>query len=111
MSLSEYPYSNLYPYRRQGPARLLAALNAQAVTNEHQVVLAAEIETVGADFGHLEPMLDVTPRELEASDHGSELCRKRLPMIEPVFAQTKYNPRPGPLPTTRTPAPSARNGD
>ena len=32
--------------------------NAQAVTNEHQVVLAAEIATVGADFGHLEPMLD-----------------------------------------------------
>ena len=41
--------------------------NAQAVTNEHQVVLAAEIETVGADFGHLEPMLDVTQRELEAA--------------------------------------------
>ncbi len=40
--------------------------NAQAVTNEHQVVLAAEIETVGADFGDLEPMLDVTQRELEA---------------------------------------------
>jgi transposase len=38
--------------------------NAQAVTNEHQVVLAAEIETVGADFGHLEPMLDATQREL-----------------------------------------------
>jgi hypothetical protein len=29
--------------------------NARAVTNEHKVVLAAEIETVGADFGHLEP--------------------------------------------------------
>ena len=41
--------------------------NAQAVTNEHQVVLAAEIETVGADSGHLEPMLDVTQRELEAA--------------------------------------------
>ena len=41
--------------------------NAQAVTNEHQDVLAAEIETVGADFGHLEPMLDVTQRELEAA--------------------------------------------
>src|SRR4051812_2823555 len=42
--------------------------NAQAVTNEHQVVLAAEIETVGADFGHLEPMLDAAQRELAAAD-------------------------------------------
>ena len=41
--------------------------NAQAVTNEHQIVLAAEIETVGGDFGHLEPMLDATGRELAAA--------------------------------------------
>jgi hypothetical protein len=34
------------------------------VTNEQQVVLAAEIENVGADFGHLEPMLEATRREL-----------------------------------------------
>src|SRR5918995_606814 len=126
--------------------------NAQAVTNEHQIVLAAEIGTVGADFGHLEPMLDAaqhelhaagvtdTPgvlladagywhgeqmqritergiqvlippdtsrkrttrrnwdggrydemRELLASERGGELYRKRQPMIEPVFAQMKFN--------------------
>jgi hypothetical protein len=126
--------------------------NAQAVTNEHQVVLAAEIETVGADFGHLEPMLDAAQRELAAagidelpevvladagywhgeqmqritdrgievlippdtsrrrttrrnwdggrydemrdvlaSERGGELYRKRQPMIEPVFAQMKFN--------------------
>jgi len=126
--------------------------NAQAVTNEHQIVLAAEIETVGADFGHLEPMLDATQRELAAagvddapgvlladagywhgeqmqritergiqvlvppdtsrkrttrrnwdggrydemrellaSERGGELYRKRQPMIEPVFAQMKFN--------------------
>jgi hypothetical protein len=126
--------------------------NAQAVTNEHQIVLAAEIATVGADFGHLEPMLDAahhephaagvtdTPgvvladagdwhgeqmqritdrgiqvlippdtsrkrttrrnwdggrydemRELLASERGGELYRKRQPMIEPVFAQMKFN--------------------
>ena len=41
--------------------------NAQAVTNEHQIVLAAEIATVGADFGHLEPMLDAAQRELHAA--------------------------------------------
>jgi len=126
--------------------------NAQAVTNEHQIVLAAEIATVGTDFGHLEPMLDAaqhelhaagvtdTPgvlladagywhgeqmqritergiqvlippdtsrkrttrrnwdggrydemRELLASERGGELYRKRQPMIEPVFAQMKFN--------------------
>src|SRR6188472_1620223 len=38
--------------------------NAQAVTNEHQVVLAAEVMTAGGDFGHLEPMLEATRGEL-----------------------------------------------
>src|ERR671921_2317834 len=41
--------------------------NAQAVTNEQQIILAAEIETVGADFGHLEPMLDAAQHELKAA--------------------------------------------
>jgi hypothetical protein len=41
--------------------------NAQVVSNEHQVILAAEIETVGADFGHLEPMLDAAQRELHTA--------------------------------------------
>jgi transposase len=126
--------------------------NAQAVTNEQQIVLAAEIDTVGADFGHLEPMLDAAQRELAhagidetpgvlladagywhseqmanvvnrgipvlippdtsrrrttrrnwdgghydfmrrvlASERGGALYRKRQPMIEPVFAQVKFN--------------------
>src|SRR4051794_25108959 len=126
--------------------------NAQAVTNEHQIILAAEIDNVGADFGHLEPMLDAAQRELAhagvddtpgvlladagywhsdqmatvvdrgievlippdtsrrrttrrnwegghydfmrrvlASERGGELYRKRQPMIEPVFAQVKFN--------------------
>jgi transposase len=126
--------------------------NAQAVTNEHQVILAAEIDNVGADFGHLEPMLDAAQHELAhagvddtpgvlladagywhseqmanvvnrgiqvlippdtsrrrmtrrnwdgdhydfmrrvlASERGGELYRKRQPMIEPVFAQLKFN--------------------
>jgi transposase len=128
--------------------------NAQAVTNEHHIVLAAEVQTVGGDFGHLEPMLDAAERELAAagvdetpgvlladagywhgeqmqsivnrgipvlippdtsrqrttrrnwegghydfmrrvlaSEHGGELYRKRQPMIEPVFAQVKFNRR------------------
>src|SRR3954465_5953396 len=51
----------------KGLRGFLQGYNAQAVTNEHQVVLAAEIETVGGDFGHLEPMLDATERELAAA--------------------------------------------
>jgi len=51
----------------KGLRGFLQGYNAQAVTNEHQVVLGAEIETVGADFGHLEPMLDAAQRELTAA--------------------------------------------
>ena len=51
----------------KGLRGFLQGYNAQAVTNEHQIVLAAEIETVGADFGHLEPMLDAAQRELRAA--------------------------------------------
>jgi transposase len=136
----------------KGLRGFLQGYNAQAVTTEHQVVLAAEIETAGGDFGHLEPMLDATQRELRgagvedtpevlladagywhgeqmqrivdrgievlippdtgrrrttrrnwdggrydemrrvlATDRGGELYRKRQPMIEPVFAQMKFN--------------------
>jgi transposase len=136
----------------KGLRGFLQGYNAQAVTTEQQVVLAAEIETVGADFGHLEPMLEATERELAAArvdetpevvladagywhaaqmqriadrgievlippdtgrqrptrrnweggryddmrellatERGGALYRKRQPMIEPVFAQMKFN--------------------
>jgi hypothetical protein len=126
--------------------------NGQAVVNEQQVILAAEVETVGADFGHLEPMLDAAQSELAAAgvtdtpevlladagywhgeqmerivdrgiqvlippdtsrrrttrrnwdgghydfmrrvlatDRGGGLYRRRQPMVEPVFAQMKFN--------------------
>jgi hypothetical protein len=59
----------------KGLLGFLQGYNAQAVTNEHQVVLAAEIETVGSDFGHLEPMLAATCRELAAAgvDEGPKV--------------------------------------
>ena len=138
----------------KGLRGFIQGYNAQAVTNEHQIVLAAEIMTVGGDFGHLEPMLDAASRELAgrrrrrrrprccsptpatgtseqmerviaqgiqvlippdtsrtqdpaaaagtggrydfmrrvlATERGGELYRKRQPMIEPVFAQMKFN--------------------
>jgi hypothetical protein len=41
--------------------------NAQAVANNQQIVIAAEVSVSAADFGHLEPMLDAAHRELEAA--------------------------------------------
>jgi transposase len=40
--------------------------NAQAVVNEHQIVLAAEVTASSPDFGHLEPMVRATKKELDA---------------------------------------------
>jgi transposase len=130
----------------------LQGYNAQAVANEHQIVIAAEVMTVAPDFGNLEPMLDAAQRELHAagitevpqvlladagywhqqqmehivdrgiqvlippdaksrkgtrpgwdgglyafmrrvlaSERGGELYRQRQAIIEPVFANTKFN--------------------
>jgi transposase len=126
--------------------------NAQAVANEHQIVIAAEVMNVAPDFGHLEPMLDAAQAELAAvgvdevpgvlvgdagywhqqqmeriidrgiqvlippdaksrqgarpgweggyyafmrrvlaSERGGELYGQRQAIIEPVFANTKFN--------------------
>ena len=46
------------------PAR--QGYNAQAAVNEHQIIIAAEVTIDSPDFGHLEPMVDATQRELEA---------------------------------------------
>ena len=135
----------------KGLRGFIQGYNAQAVTNEHQIVLAAEVMTAAPDFGHLEPMIDATQRELAAagvtetpgvlladagywhqqqmehvidrgiqvlippdasrrksprpgwdgglyafmrsvlaSEHGA-VYKRRQPMIEPVFGQTKFN--------------------
>jgi transposase len=136
----------------KGLRGFIQGYNAQAVTNEHQIVIAAEVMTAAPDFGHLEPMLDAAQRELQAAgvtetpgvlladagywhqrqmerivdqgipvlippdaskrkgarpgwdgglyafmrrvlatEHGGGLYRRRQPMIEPVFGQTKHN--------------------
>jgi transposase len=48
----------------------LQGYNAQFAVNDKQVVLAAEITTESPDFGHLEPMVRATQRELAALDLG-----------------------------------------
>jgi transposase len=47
------------------PRSYTQGYNAQAAVNEHQIVLAAEVTLSSPDFGHLEPMVKATRRELE----------------------------------------------
>ena len=51
----------------KGLRGFMQGYNAQAVTNEHQIVIAAEVMSAAPDFGHLEPMLDAAQRELTAA--------------------------------------------
>src|SRR5215204_3467721 len=51
----------------KGLRGFIQGYNAQAVTTEDQVVIAAEVMVASPDFGHLEPMLDAAGRELEAA--------------------------------------------
>jgi hypothetical protein len=44
----------------------LQGYNAQAATNDKQIVIAAEITVDSPDFGHLEPVLDAARSELQA---------------------------------------------
>jgi transposase len=48
----------------------LQGYNAQAATNEQQIVVAAEITVDSPDFGHLEPILTTARRELDAAGVG-----------------------------------------
>ena len=61
--------------------RALQGYNAQAAVNEHQIVVAAEVTVDSPDFGHLEPMVAATERELEsigAESTGGRGRRRRL---------------------------------
>ena len=42
------------------PRSYTQGYNAQAVVNEFQIVLAAEVTASSPDFGHLEPMVEAT---------------------------------------------------
>jgi hypothetical protein len=51
--------------RMKGNRRYIQGYNAQAVVNEQQIVIAAEISTNPADFSHMGPMLETALSELE----------------------------------------------
>src|SRR3954463_15465744 len=48
------------------PRGYVQGYNAQAVVNERQIVLAAEVTVSSPDFGHLQPMVEATNNELAA---------------------------------------------
>jgi hypothetical protein len=49
------------------PRGYVQGYNAQAVTNERQIVIAAEINGDSSDFGHLAPMVSAAQQELEGA--------------------------------------------
>jgi hypothetical protein len=49
------------------PRGYVQGYNTQGVCNEHQIVVAAELNTDSPDFGHLEPMVVAAERELAAA--------------------------------------------
>jgi transposase len=53
--------------RMKGNRRYIQGYNAQAVVNEQQIVIAAEITADAGDFSHLRPMLTAALQELEAA--------------------------------------------
>ncbi|MGH8519652.1 MAG: transposase, partial [Panacagrimonas sp.] len=52
------------------PRGWLQGYNVQAATNEHQIVIAAELTNSSADFGQLGPMVEAARRELRAAGVG-----------------------------------------
>jgi transposase len=47
--------------------KAIQGYNGQAAVNEQQILVAAEVTLESPDFGHLEPMVDATERELAAA--------------------------------------------
>ena len=67
------------------------AYNAQAVTTEGQIIVAAEITTEGVDFEQLEPMISAAERELEGAGVDRAPRGRRSPT--PATGQTATSTR------------------
>jgi len=97
----------------KAPRGYIQGYNAQAVVNENQIVIAAEINTGSADFGHLGPMVDAALHELEAAGiteqpgvivadagywHQQQMERitgRGIPVLVPPDADKRKGTRPG----------------
>ena len=96
------------------PRSYTQGYNAQAVVNEKQIVLAAEVTASSPDFGHLEPMVKATKRELQkvgvtetpgvaVADSGywneqqmdNVVANEHVQVLIPPDAGKRDTPRPG----------------
>jgi len=95
------------------PRGYLQGYNAQAVCNEHQIVIAAEITNDSPDFGLLQPMITATqheliaagitdPLEIVVADTGywhhvqmDELALRDITVLIPPDAGKRKDTRPG----------------
>ena len=96
------------------PRSYTQGYNTQAVVNEEQIVLAAEVTASSPDFGHLEPMVKATKRELQAigvtetpgvalADSGywneqqmdNVISNEHVQVLIPPDAGKRNTPRPG----------------
>jgi transposase len=96
------------------PRSYTQGYNAQAVVNEEQIVLAAEVSASSPDFGHLQPMVQATKKELEAigvsetpgvavADSGywneeqmdNVVANEHVQVLIPPDAGKRDTPRPG----------------
>src|SRR3954470_9501440 len=86
--------------------------NAQLALNERQIIVAAELTAESPDFGHLEPMVRATQRELAAAGLGDpdvvladagyshqgqmqQIASERIPVLIPPNAGLRPGARPG----------------
>ncbi len=95
------------------PRGYVQGYNAQAVCNEQQIVIAAEITGDSPDFGHLQPMISAAQRELRGArvtdplevvvaDTGywhqvqmDELAMRDITVLIPPDAGKRTDTRPG----------------
>jgi transposase len=95
------------------PRGWVQGYNAQAVCNERQIVVAAELNAYSPDFGHLEPMVAAAERELQAAgvtdtpevvladagywhhDQMDEVVSRGIEVLIPPDAGKRKTPRPG----------------
>ena len=97
----------------KAPRGYIQGYNAQAAVNEHQIVVAAEINTGSSDFGNLAPIVNAALRELEAAgiseqpgvivaDAGywhqaqiEQITAQGIPVLVPPDADKRKGTRPG----------------
>jgi transposase len=91
----------------------LQGYNAQAATNDQQIIVAAEITVDSPDFGHLQPILDAARSELQAAgvtdtpqvvladagywhqDQMQRIVADGIQVLIPPDSSRRKSPRPG----------------